>query len=116
MVEDLAPRLLDSFSPASLTMKPCVSTVLNGGAPLPASEINREDWNQPRCWSLPSRYMSACQRAGGSLPAGSRLDSASGTPAARCSSGRRIKTEREDEPESIQTSSESLDLPTGPVP
>ena len=26
--------------------------------PLPARDSRSEDWNQPRCWSLPSRYMS----------------------------------------------------------
>src|SRR5438128_4957704 len=97
-------------------MKPWVSTVLYGGAPLPASEINKEDWNQPRCWSLPSRYMSACQAAAGIPPAGSPLDSAAGTLAARCSSGRRIRTQRDDEPESIQTSRVSFDLATGSDP
>src|ERR1043166_600064 len=37
-------------------------------------------------------------------------------PAARCSSARRIRTARDDEPESIQTASVSLDLATAAAP
>src|SRR5262245_28162693 len=77
-------------------MKPCVSTVLNGGAPFPASDNKSEDWNQPRCWSLPSRYISACQ---GSFVA----------PRC-CSAGCGMSTERDDDPESIHTSSVSADF------
>ena len=84
-------------------MKPWVRTVLNGAAPLPASESSSEDWNQPRCWSLPSRYMSACQ--------------VFQSPVLRMLQfGARIKTAREEEPESIQTSSVSLDLATASAP
>src|ERR1700733_12152159 len=102
-------------------MNPCVRTVLNGAAPLPASESSSEDWNQPRCWSLPSRYMSACQPSECccSDDSPSPLPSPAGrgrielrwfeTPdvcffskSPCCSSVRRIKTERDDEPESIQ--------------
>src|SRR5579863_3893594 len=84
-------------------MKPCVSTVLYGAAPLPASESSSEDWNQPRCWSEPSRYTSARQSAGRGL-------------FGCCSSFRRMRTAREDEPESIHTSSVSLDFATGSAP
>src|SRR4051812_30420937 len=93
-------------------MNPWVSTVLNGAAPLPASESNNEDWNQPRCWSEPSRYMSACP--------GSTAVPAAGEvfwfvlPGA--SSGRRINTARDELPESIQTSRVSLDLATASAP
>src|SRR5437868_403099 len=83
-------------------MNPCVRTVLKGGAPFPASERSSEDWNHPRCWSLPSRYMSACH--GCSLPFPWR------------SSARRISTAREEEPESIHTSRVSLDLLTASAP
>src|SRR6185369_7312434 len=59
----------------------------------------REDWNQPRVWSLPSRYMSAWK----------------GNAAPR-SSGLRPVTAREEEPESIQTSRVSVDLVAGSGP
>src|SRR5579883_2993339 len=77
-------------------MKPCVSTVRYGAAWLPASDNKREDWNQPRCWSLHSRYMSHWN--GLSLPR---------------NSGLRAMTAREDDPESIHTSSVSADLLVG---
>lgn len=31
---------------------------LYGAWPVQAMEVSREDWNQPRCWSLPSKYKS----------------------------------------------------------
>src|SRR5262245_57655098 len=80
-------------------MKPWVSTVRYGAAPLSAIERSKEDWNQPRCWSEPSRYMSA--RNGFSLP---RISS------------RRAMTAREDDPESIHTSSVSADFFIGSAP
>src|SRR5512138_3180765 len=80
-------------------MKPCVSTLRYGGMSLPASDNSSEDWNQPRCWSLPSKYMSHWK--GSSFPR---------------SSGRLAMTAREDEPESIQTSSVSADFVTASGP
>src|SRR6266511_3725471 len=46
-------------------MKPCVSTDLYGGRPRVPTASRSEEWNQPRCWSEPSRYMSAGQRRSG---------------------------------------------------
>ena len=34
-----------------------------GGTPNAPTLVSSEDWNQPRCWSEPSRYMSAGQRS-----------------------------------------------------
>src|SRR3974390_2989678 len=87
--------LLEIFSRSASTMKPWVSTVRYGAAPLPASDSNSDDWNQPRCWSEHSRYISHWN--GLSWP---RI------------SGRAAMTAREEEPESIHTSSVSLDLLT----
>src|SRR5438132_13387037 len=101
-------------------MKPWVSTVLYGAAPLPAIEINSEDWNQPRCWSLPSRYMSACQGGTGILPVScfkcAAVDRLEACPTSCSNSLCLIRTERDEEPESIQTSSVSFDLETGSAP
>src|SRR5208282_6579391 len=71
-----------------------------------------EDWNQPRCWSLPSRYTSACHFSVGPrcCAASEVSDEQQLVPTGCCSSARRINTAREDEPESIHTSSVSLDL------
>src|SRR5688572_18374908 len=81
-------------------MNPCVSTVRYGGAPLPASERSNDDWNQPRCWSEPSRYISTWNGL---------------SPAPR-NSLRCAVTERDDEPESIHTSSVSLDFAVASAP
>ena len=81
-------------------MKPWVSTVLKGAAPLPASERSSEDWNQPRCWSLPSRYMSHWKRL---VRVRARVQFRA----------RAAMTAREEEPESIHTSSVSFDLVAG---
>ena len=51
--------LLLTFVPSGLTTKPCVSTCLNGGLPVAPRLGSSESWNQPRCWSEPSRYRSA---------------------------------------------------------
>src|SRR5690606_39526982 len=53
------PSDFDIFRPLPSTTKPCVSSDLYGGTPLSIEEVSSDEWNQPRCWSLPSRYMSA---------------------------------------------------------
>ncbi len=53
------PSDFDIFRPSSSTKKPWVRTARNGGAPRVARPTSSELWNQPRCWSLPSRYKSA---------------------------------------------------------
>src|SRR3990167_8775408 len=45
--------------PLPSTTNPCVSNALKGARPLMAQPVSRLDWNQPRCWSEPSRYKSA---------------------------------------------------------
>ena len=52
------PIDFDILRPSRSIRKPCVSTSRNGGRPRVASATSSELWNQPRCWSLPSRYMS----------------------------------------------------------
>src|SRR5271157_5834689 len=53
----MLPRDLDIFLPFPSTTNPWVSTDLYGAIPLLPTETSSELWNQPRCWSLPSRYM-----------------------------------------------------------
>ncbi len=53
------PSDFDILRPSRSIRKPCVSTSRYGGRPRVASATSSELWNQPRCWSLPSRYMSA---------------------------------------------------------
>ena len=53
------PSDFDIFRPSSSTKNPCVRTARNGGAPRVPRPTSSELWNQPRCWSLPSRYRSA---------------------------------------------------------
>jgi hypothetical protein len=53
------PMLLLILMPFSSSTNPCVSTFLYGATPSDATEVRRLLWNQPRCWSLPSRYRSA---------------------------------------------------------
>ena len=53
------PSDFDIFLPFSSTVKPCVSSALYGGAPFSIDEVSSDEWNQPRCWSEPSRYRSA---------------------------------------------------------
>ena len=43
------------FLPSLATINPCVKTLLNGDSPVTAIPGSIESWNQPRCWSLPSR-------------------------------------------------------------
>ena len=53
------PSDFDILRPSTSIRKPCVSTSRNGGRPRVPRPTSSELWNQPRCWSLPSRYMSA---------------------------------------------------------
>jgi len=46
------------FRPSPSTKNPWVRTSRYGARPLVPTEAKRDEWNQPRCWSLPSRYMS----------------------------------------------------------
>ena len=57
------PIDLDCLRPSSSTTNPCVRTDRYGGMPLIAMPVNSEDWNQPLCWSEPSRYKSAMTSA-----------------------------------------------------
>ena len=49
------PRDFDILRPCSSITKPSVSTALNGAAPRVPTASSNDDWNQPRCWSEPSR-------------------------------------------------------------
>ena len=53
------PSDFDIFSPLSSTTKPWVRTVSKGAVPVVPTAVRIDDWNQPRCWSDPSRYMNA---------------------------------------------------------
>src|SRR5204863_4031191 len=53
------------FFPSRSTTKPWVTQVLYGARLLRATLVMSEDWNQPRCWSVASRYMSAGSRNSG---------------------------------------------------
>ena len=53
------PRDFDILRPCSSSTKPCVSTALKGATPFVPTDSSSEEWNQPRCWSDPSRYKSA---------------------------------------------------------
>ena len=59
------PSDFDILRPSRSIRKPWVSTSRNGGRPRVASATSSELWNQPRCWSLPSRYMSDGQARSG---------------------------------------------------
>ncbi len=63
--ETTLPSDLDILRPSPSTMKPCVSTASNGAAPYAPTLVSSDDWNQPRCWSEPSRYMFAGLRSSG---------------------------------------------------
>jgi hypothetical protein len=69
------PSDFDIFLPSSSTTKPCVITSRYGARPRVPSPTSSELWNQPRYWSLPSRYMSAghaAPAARAARPRGSR--------------------------------------------
>src|SRR5713226_3178427 len=51
------PSDFDILWPFSSSVKPWVSTTSNGARPRVPQLSNSDDWNQPRCWSDPSRYI-----------------------------------------------------------
>ena len=51
------PNDFDILRPCSSSTKPCVSTTSKGARPRVPQLSSSEEWNQPRCWSLPSRYI-----------------------------------------------------------
>src|SRR3954451_21869590 len=53
------PLDFDIFSPRSSKTKPWVSTTSKGARPRVPQDSKSEEWNQPRCWSEPSRYITA---------------------------------------------------------
>ena len=53
------PMLLLILRPWPSTVKPCVSKPRYGARPYMAAAVSSEEWNQPRCWSWPSKYRSA---------------------------------------------------------
>ncbi len=53
------PSDLLILRPSPSTVKPCVSSALYGGRPSSIEAVSSDEWNQPRCWSEPSRYRSA---------------------------------------------------------
>src|SRR3546814_12830582 len=55
------PTDLLILRPWPSTTKPCVSSPLYGGWPYSMQPVSSDEWNQPRCWSEPSRYRSAGQ-------------------------------------------------------
>src|SRR5690349_5710736 len=61
----MLPSDFDILRPLPSTVKPCVSSAWYGGTPSSMQETSSDEWNQPRCWSEPSRYRSAgnCESA-----------------------------------------------------
>src|SRR6187455_3666796 len=53
------PVDFDILRPCSSSTKPCVSTRSNGARPRVPQLSKSDEWNQPRCWSEPSRYITA---------------------------------------------------------
>ena len=51
------PSDFDILRPFSSSTKPWVSTTSNGAPPRVPHDSSSEEWNQPRCWSEPSRYI-----------------------------------------------------------
>src|SRR6185437_14010340 len=51
------PIDFDILRPFSSSVNPCVSTLSNGARPRVPQLSSSDDWNQPRCWSEPSRYI-----------------------------------------------------------
>ena len=49
------PSDFDILRPSSSRTKPWVSTASNGARPRVPHASSSDDWNQPRCWSEPSR-------------------------------------------------------------
>src|SRR6266446_1819893 len=58
---------LEIFFPSRSTTNPCVTQVLYGARLFRAILVMSDDWNQPRCWSVASRYMSAGSRSSGCI-------------------------------------------------
>ncbi len=48
------PSDFEKARPCSSSVQPEVATILYGACPRTATEVSREEWNQPRCWSPPS--------------------------------------------------------------
>ncbi len=57
----MLPTDFDILRPCSSTTNPCVSTPRYGALSRVPTPTSSDDWNQPRYWSVPSRYMSAGQ-------------------------------------------------------
>src|SRR4030095_749416 len=53
------PLDFDILRPSPSTVKPCVKSALYGGTPFSMQETSSDEWNQPRCWSEPSRERAA---------------------------------------------------------
>src|SRR6185437_16533372 len=51
------PKDFDILRPCSSSTKPCVSTASYGARPRVPQLSSNDEWNQPRCWSEPSRYI-----------------------------------------------------------
>ena len=90
----MLPSDFDILRPSSSMMKPWVSTARNGGAPRVPRPTSSELWNQPRCWSLPSRYMSAGHVSSGRTAARPRGSSPNRTRRRGCSSPARTPCRR----------------------
>src|SRR5271163_2167309 len=55
------PSDFDILCPLSSSTKPWVNTASNGARPRVPQLSSSEDWNQPRCWSEPSRYITTSE-------------------------------------------------------
>src|SRR5690349_19486834 len=53
------PSDLLILRPSASIVNPWVSTDSYGAKPLVAQLSSSDEWNQPRCWSEPSRYIEA---------------------------------------------------------
>ncbi|MNT54283.1 hypothetical protein D3C86_1732460 [compost metagenome] len=53
--DTVLPTDLDILRPSPSTVKPWVSSALYGGLPYSIEAVSSDEWNQPRCWSEPSR-------------------------------------------------------------
>ena len=51
------PSDFDILRPSSSSVKPWVTTMSKGARPRVPQLSSSEEWNQPRCWSEPSRYI-----------------------------------------------------------
>src|SRR4029077_5727815 len=55
------PSDFDILRPCSSSTKPWVSTTSNGARPRVPQLSSSDEWNQPRCWSEPSRYITVSE-------------------------------------------------------